>query len=195
MNVSVPAWLYQDQYFSKQFCDDLVNYCDNQLELKSASVGHDPNVEVDTTGVRSSITGWLQDRNDYEKSVKQEIYNLFHNWNQSFNFELTNIYDMQYTVYPAEDNGYYNWHVDSWYGINGSNEDRKLSLSIQLSESDEYEGGEFETESSFIPIPSHEIKNRGTAIMFPSYIRHRVLPVTKGVRKSLVVWIEGPNWK
>jgi PKHD-type hydroxylase len=70
---------------------------------------------------------------------------------------------------------------------------RKLSLVLQLSDPSEYEGGELQTMSG----PNHCAVDRqkGLIAAFPSYMLHRVTPVTKGTRYSLVVWICGPSFK
>ena len=70
--------------------------------------------------------------------------------------------------------------------------DRKLSISIQLSDKLDYEGGNFEFEDI---TSSMDFKEIGTIIIFPSYLRHRVTKVTSGIRRSLVAWFYGPNWK
>lgn len=197
MNVSVPAWLYDDGYFSSEFCDEVVNYCDNNLELNKAQIGPNSDENRTDNSVRSSTVGFVQAKDDYSKSLFIEMYNLFKSFNDDhFNFDIDpNLIEIQYTTYYAEDEGHYDWHVDCWHGTQGDNPDRKLSLTIQLSNESDYEGGEFQTDPAFIAIPSEKVKDRGTVIMFPSYIRHRVLPITKGVRKSLVVWCGGPNWR
>lgn len=67
---------------------------------------------------------------------------------------------------------------------------RKLSLVCQLSDPSEYEGGEFQINpGGSILVPE---RTKGTVIIFPSYLVHRVAPVTKGTRRSLVLWVEGP---
>ena len=68
---------------------------------------------------------------------------------------------------------------------------RKLSITIILSDSIEYDGGEFVFEKGGDEV----FKNQGTVIVFPSFIRHRVNPVTKGIRYSLVNWFTGPAFK
>lgn len=71
---------------------------------------------------------------------------------------------------------------------------RKISLSVQLSDANEYSGGIFELErGGMLNTPEH--LKKGNAVMFPSLLRHRVLPVTSGIRRSLVVWIAGPHIK
>ena len=77
--------------------------------------------------------------------------------------------------------------------IISSRRDRKLSVTVQLSDPSEYEGGGFEFLEC--PNPDESSRKKGTVLVFPSYLKHRVLPVTKGTRKSLVAWFEGPRWK
>jgi len=108
-----------------------------------------------------------------------------------FNFDLTGFGEaLQVTNYESNNLGEYNWHID-----NGSNSPcRKLSLSIQLSHPYEYEDGFLEIrdrEDTVHTIP----KKRGYISLFPSFLRHRVTPVTSGSRQSLVAWISGPNFK
>ena len=113
---------------------------------------------------------------------------------------------MQYTSYsPGE---YYGWHQDTGLGtMSLPGEDaqevfmmkncervRKLSFIMQLSNPDEYSGGEVQlmrdTDKTFF-LP----KERGTIIVFDSRTRHRARPVKSGLRKSLVGWVSGPRWK
>ena len=85
----------------------------------------------------------------------------------------------------------YKWHLDK-----GPGEDRpprKLSMVLGLLDPDEYEGGDFEiktgVESQVLPL------KKGRVIAFPSWTLHRVTPVTKGIRKTVVIWVGGPKFK
>ena len=98
-------------------------------------------------------------------------------WSESF----------QYTVYEGAEGGHYDWHVRYWHQ---TVEPRKISLSLQLTEPAAYEGCELMLEAGDGPIRAD--KARGTLIAFPSYVLHRVTPVTAGTRKSLVIWVAGP---
>ena len=94
--------------------------------------------------------------------------------------------DLQYTTYFG-DGGHYDWHVD--LGPTMSN--RKMSVVLQLSTPEEYEGGELQ-----INIGSEVMsvkKELGLLCFFPSFLLHRVTPVTSGVRQSLVTWLGGNN--
>lgn len=125
---------------------------------------------------------------------------------QHWNWRVTDVESMQYTLYgPGQ---YYGWHTDQrpqpypaddkrWPNLT-----RKLSVTIQLSSGDEYDGGDFEIEQvqTSPEQPERRIKTlveareRGTVIVFPSFQYHRVTPVTRGVRRSLVAWFLGPPW-
>jgi len=125
----------------------------------------------------------------------------------NFNFDLTTLEPPQLSVYRAETNGHFAWHKDFfWDDVHRKNElyHRKLSISIQLSDANDYEGGDFEIDLGYDNRENHidrypgmkeQLRQKGTIIIFPSFIRHRVTPVTKGVRKSLVVWVDGPRFR
>lgn len=91
----------------------------------------------------------------------------------------------EYVEYPAGI-GVFQWHND--YGLEQPESRRKLTLSIQLSEPDAYEGGDFEVFGVEHPLP----RERGTVIALPAYVHHRVTPVRRGVRCALVAWLAGP---
>jgi PKHD-type hydroxylase len=95
---------------------------------------------------------------------------------------------LQFTRYQAPGE-HYEWHIDR--GMQTGT--RKLSLSLQLSDPDDYEGGDLEM--WFGGEPTKASRERGMMTFFPSYVMHRVTPVTKGVRYSLVCWISGPPFK
>ena len=95
----------------------------------------------------------------------------------------------QYTEYP--EGGFYDWHVDNDVNMAHEPPVRKISMTCLLSHESEFEGGDLElmTEGKIAKL------KQGQAIFFASFIRHRVAPVTKGVRKSLVMWFGGPPFK
>jgi PKHD-type hydroxylase len=123
--------------------------------------------------------------------------------NQSlWKFDVTEIETLQLSIY--QDGGHYMWHADN-DTTSKSEVTRKLSFSLLLNSGKDFNGGELELETWLmgnngfddVPFTSYKIKAPavpGTLIVFPSYVRHRVLPVTKGVRYSLVGWITGKPW-
>ena len=95
-----------------------------------------------------------------------------------------------YNIYNSETNDNYDWHIDT---SQDPYQDIKLTLIINLSEK-EYEGGDLilQTTNEFV---AQEFREPGYAIMFPSYIRHKVTPVVKGVRKNIAFFLSGPYFK
>ena len=104
--------------------------------------------------------------------------------------ECLPMHEYQYTEYSV--GGKYDWHHDvDWQSER--NMDRKLSVTVQLSDATDYDGGFFEfDEVSPVPLSSRE---KGSILVFPSILGHRVTPVTRGKRKSLVAWYYGPKWR
>jgi len=112
-----------------------------------------------------------------------------------FQFDLTQWSDqIQYTEYNGKGT-HYKWHADSAHSSLSPMLVRKLSISLLLSPPDDYEGGEFQLLSS----DSKEMKTfkpeMGQAIIFPSYLTHRVRPLKSGHRVSLVGWFGGPPFR
>ena len=109
--------------------------------------------------------------------------------NESYQYDLSDKYDIQILKYRP--GGHYEWHID--YGICWHpGLDRKLSISIQLSNESQYEGGELEIRNwkgDNITAP----KMLGSAIVFDSRVTHRAKPVTEGERIVLVGWASGPK--
>jgi PKHD-type hydroxylase len=96
---------------------------------------------------------------------------------------------IQYAQYDSN-KSHYGYHLDLGKGRQVR---RKISIVVQLSDPSEYEGGDlvFYTRSTEKILP----KEKGTVFVFPSFFLHKVTPVTKGLRKSLVAWVSGPAWK
>lgn len=101
---------------------------------------------------------------------------------KAFQFDITAQEPMQLAEYHVGE--HYDWHLDLGPGPAGL---RKLSASIQLTPPAEYDGGELEMWGA----PEKVDRVQGTLVIFPSYLLHRVTPVTRGVRRSLVVWATG----
>jgi PKHD-type hydroxylase len=120
------------------------------------------------------------------------IAHIIQNVNSQFyGFDIHGLCEsLQFTVYTGDNRGHYDWHQDG--GAN-TNSPRKLSIVIQLSDPADYEGGDLEILTSRSPVVIN--KQKGLAAVFPSYVLHRVTPVTKGIRKTLVAWITGPKFR
>lgn len=173
--------------FVKVVPTHLINYLINTLgekELTDAVLGGG----IINPIKRRSKVFWLP------KTVEfLEIYNLFFELlnkcnNEFYHFRITEMAELiQYTVYNSTDQGHYDWHLD----VGPEKANRKLSLVCNLTDPNEYEGGELQLHLGNIVVPERE---KGTVIIFPSYLLHRVTPVTKGTRRTLVLWINGPSF-
>lgn len=137
---------------------------------------------------RRSRIAWLSDN----EKIKSLMLPYIHQAKDIMGIDVSDDCEVQFTEYYAAEGGKYDWHHDVDWN-NGSGMDRKLSLTVQLSSPDEYEGGGFEFNE--VEQPPEWYKDQGTVLVFPSYLQHRVLPVTAGVRRSLVAWFSGPAWR
>ena len=109
---------------------------------------------------------------------------------QCFDVDVASIEpSVQVARYDSADSGFYDWHFD----FGPAKPLRKLSISIQLSSSDDYDGGDLEM--LYGNAPTKLDRTRGAFIIFPSFMLHRVTPVTRGTRWSLVAWILGKRWR
>jgi PKHD-type hydroxylase len=107
-----------------------------------------------------------------------------------FGFEGMQITEpAQYTEYP--EGGFYDWHIDSDINFKHEPPVRKISMTCLLSHESEFEGGGLEVNKNGDIVKPKQ----GQAIFFASFIRHRVVPITKGIRKSLVMWFGGTPLK
>ena len=112
---------------------------------------------------------------------------------EMYNFDLNFMPEqIQYTEYYGTDKGHYDWHMD--IGSQGFMPSRKLSVTVQLSGPDEYDGGDlqFWTGGQY---PISGPRGKGNVVIFPSFLLHRVTPVIKGTRKSFVLWLGGGHYK
>ena len=171
--------------FTDEQIDRIREICE-ALELTPATLGGD--IADDT--IRRSETGWLELNSD-SGFIYDTLGFIARQLNgQFFDFDLYGFVEhLQYTVY-REDGGHYDWHVDR--GVT-SPSPRKLSLVLQLSDPDEYEGGDLQVFTS--SEPTTVVKQKGLVAAFPSFVLHRVTPVTAGTRRTLVVWLAGPRFR
>jgi PKHD-type hydroxylase len=173
--------------FTEDDIKQIINIGDN-LTVNDAVVGGDGQV---VNNIRSSKTAWI-DLNEETSFIYDKLAYIARRLNgQFFDLDLWGfVENLQYTIYDGKDD-HYTWHLDR--GGSTSDTPRKLSLVLQLSDPSEYEGGDLEIFDA--PTTTKVQKQKGLVVAFPSFILHRVTPVTKGVRKTLVVWLTGPRFK
>ena len=155
---------------------------------ENGQVGGGSGGTVDTK-TRTSHISWIPFNKMPEMYKKIEETMLATN-NNHFGFEGMRLTEpAQYTEYP--EGGFYDWHIDSDVNCQHEPPVRKISMTCLLSNESEFEGGGLELMSEGkIARPK-----QGLAIFFASFVRHRVVPISKGNRKSLVMWFGGPSFK
>tara|TARA_B100001250_G_scaffold174802_1_gene150347 strand:- start:254 stop:856 length:603 start_codon:yes stop_codon:yes gene_type:complete len=180
-----------EEGFTSDECDKIIQLGESLTAIDStvqSSKGHNTGAYND--GIRKSKNSWIKCTNDTEW-LYDRIGKISRTLNgMHWRFDITGFNeDLQYTRYN-DDSSYYGWHIDGQ--VKSDNPPRKLSMTIQLSDPSEYEGGDFQINGSQLhTLP----KQKGLSILFPSYTLHQVTPVTKGIRRSLVVWLCGPAFR
>jgi len=223
MNLNNYYWYFQSALSSK-FCDKLVKHALKQKD-ETALIGGESSALIggvsgdgknskkqinDLKEIRKSNITWLNDKWIYE-AIHPFIHTANRNagWNFDWDFSET----CQFTKYKTKQ--FYTWHCDSWPGpyvssdskLNELNKNklgkiRKLSVTVSLSDPKDYNGGELEFDfRNMNPDKEHnrqickEILPKGSIVVFPSHVWHRITPVTKGIRYSLVIWNLGYPFK
>ncbi len=175
--------------FTPEQCD-IVSRIGRSMPPKNAQVGGGNKGDYDTK-TRVSHISWIPFNNPEAKPMYDKLYEVMYMTNKRhFGFENMELNEnAQYTEYP--EGGFYNWHMDLDTIMSKEPPVRKISMSLILSADNEFEGGGLE-----IQKPGNIISpKQGHAVFFASFINHRVVPVTRGVRKSLVVWFGGEPFK
>ena len=178
----INLYAYWNNAFSKLECETIINTAKNKGLIKGKT--------REESDVRDSKISWLYPSDNMDWAFRR-VTDIVLNLNERFfQFDLFGLNEgFQFTNYEAP-SGKYGKHVDRCINTRV----RKLSISIQLTNPEEYKGGELklydgEEEGTLMD------KTQGTLIMFPSYVLHEVMPVTKGERNSLVTWVTGKQFK
>ena len=205
MNLEYSYWWFKAA-IPPRICDDIIKYGlrhpDNVATV--GGLGQDRDLKKQPLNKkeiknlkkkRDSNIVWMNDRWIY-KEIQPYIKEANRRANWNFNWDWSE--SCQFTKYkPGQ---YYGWHCDSWEGVytqEGSSKGkiRKLSVTVSLSDEKDYSGGELEfdfrqqsPDKRNQTKECKEILSKGSLVVFPSFVWHRVKPVKKGVRYSLVVW-------
>jgi PKHD-type hydroxylase len=176
-----------DAVLSKEFCRSALEQID-WAASKDAILGTDKNNPVIDLKTRRTDVIWQPSMQPLGCIAK--CYMEMANQSAGWGYSLSSQEDTQLSRYKSADEGHYDWHMDSFAPQNGIQ--RKLSISILLNDPSEFEGG-------ILQLKGMEDQNlldkQGSIIVFPSFIEHRVTPVTKGVRYSAVTWASGPSFR
>tara|TARA_B100000902_G_scaffold383873_1_gene423296 strand:+ start:1361 stop:2047 length:687 start_codon:yes stop_codon:yes gene_type:complete len=207
-------WVFWDNAFNEEELYRIVQFMDSQDLERGTTIGNkvpkeaNANNKIITTQnklnekVRKSDVKFV----DYQNGQGEADW-LFYRLNtiieslntQFYNFDLNGYETLQYTVYHHHENGRYDFHMDTIMGQNLPDdmfETRKLSMTFLLNEPGvDFEGGDFQINSGQEKDAETVELKKGRIIMFPSFMIHRVAPVTKGTRKSIVIWVVGPKFR
>ena len=189
---------------SKKECEKLLDYCIKNTELKEASVLNKGQSDADDVrigrtdpSIRITDIAFVEPDGNEDNKVNEVAWDFLNEANtRQFNYEIESYQLVQFARY--RDGGHYGWHRDvNESAISPNGEMRKLSLTLCLTDPKDYEGGELQFFNGERPEEQriiNDIQDQGSVIVFDSRDWHRVTPVTKGTRYSLVCWSVGPNF-
>ena len=193
MNIFEPKWKSwivetTTPIFTPEQCKMIIDAGRRQPPQKAQVGMGNPGAGTDTNK-RVTTISWLpfdemkEMYNDVNKFIQRA--NLNH-----FGFEDIQITEQaQFTEYPV--GGFYDWHMDCDVNMAHEPPVRKITMTLLLSHENEFEGGDLEL---MAPGKFAKLK-QGHAVIFASFLNHRVAPVTRGVRQSLVMWFGGKPFK
>jgi len=209
MNLKYYYWFWKNA-IPRRLCDEIIQYGlkHEQGRATTGDQGRDRDLLKNPLSVkeikqlkkkRDSAVVWMNDNWIY-KEIQPYVQES--NSVAGWNFQWQGPESCQFTIYTKGQ--YYGWHQDSWdeaYKTPGATQGkiRKLSMSVSLSDQKEYSGGKLEFDframSKQKPQACKEINSKGSLVVFPSFVWHRVTPVTRGTRYSLVSWHTGDPFK
>jgi PKHD-type hydroxylase len=186
-------WCYFRQHFSPDVCKRILDL-GLQLPVQDATLGVEGK-QVDNQ-IRKSKVRFIQKTDPNFTWLFDEMWKMAIRANDDwFHIHITKIDYMQLAEYDESYVGEYKEHHDVFWINNDPYYHRKLSSVTQLTNPDEYEGGNLELLDMSQYPDAQELRTQGTSIFFPSMFRHRATPVTKGTRYSLACWFDGPKWR
>jgi PKHD-type hydroxylase len=192
-------YVWWENGFNEKELESIIQICEHKSLTPAATFGDNDRSLIEQ--IRRSKVNFVE-RTDETAWIFSRFNGIIDSLNAEFyGFELNGYSTFQYTVYDAEDKGMYDWHMDMLMsGVenddSASGDTRKLTLVLVLSQIGiDYVGGEFELNLGLEERSVHVPINKGKIIAFPSWMIHRVKPVIRGVRKSIVIWVEGPKFK
>lgn len=185
-------WCYFGSYLSKEDCEEIIAQA-KLLPSQDAVVGLGEDAHL--TEYRKSKIAFIQAGDWKFQKLFDTLWKTQIQANVDFfNIHVNRLEYVQFAEYDSSNEGEYKEHVDTFWMNNDPTHHRKISCVLQLSDPNDYEGGELEITGSANPPDPNDYKAQGTFIYFPSVLSHRALPVTKGTRYSIAAWFEGPKW-
>ncbi|HKB96219.1 MAG TPA: 2OG-Fe(II) oxygenase [Rhizomicrobium sp.] len=176
--------------FSTEELDAMVRLGDGlaieKAELSSGGAGYE--------NIRSTKVAWVPRSAETDALYRRMEEAVLHLNARFFRFDLSGLAMFQYALYGGPEGGHFDWHKD--YGrdrADPSQEPRKLTLSLQLSDGSDYQGCDLQVRggNQIDTAP----RTRGTLIAFPANVLHQVTPIQSGIRRALVIWAVGPEFR
>ena len=168
--------------------------CDRIIALAAGAPMADAGLVRQTRahGIRRADLAWLDDIPQAGWVLDRLIRVVAEANREGFGFDLTEFAESpQVARYGAERQGHFDWHTDIGAGVLAAK--RKLTIVVQLSDPAGYVGGGLELRPD--SNVAEAARSRGSATVFPSFVLHRVTPVTSGTRWSLTLWAHGPGFR
>ncbi len=194
-------YVYWDDMFNEEEIKKVIDYCETLEKMDGTTVGKNGE-QVTSNEARVSTVAWANPKEENQWIFDRFLWVADRLNERFYEFNLNGFESFQYTVYNAnkKNPGKYDYHMDTIMGLDKPiemAETRKLSMSLILSDPSEYEGGDFYIQTGS-PDKDKLLKMeqlKGRCLAFPSFMIHGVAPVTKGTRRSIVVWVDGPKFK
>lgn len=175
---------YLDKWIAEHFSEDKIQKATINVDTQKNEYGLDEKI-------RKTEVVWIEPGTEIFDTIYNYVVNA--NRNAGWNFDLSGMENVQLGRYT--DGGFYDWHMDTFAPDEG-NYQRKLSCVIQLTDPETYEGGDLILKTGKNEDDIHTFtRKRGSVIVFPSMVYHKVTPVTKGTRFSAVAWMRGQAFK
>jgi len=189
------AFWYKKNIFNDQMINDLTQMVESNYKFSKGRTGNkETGTDTDDYATNNRDIAYLNpDQNT--KWLYDLLFPMVMEANEKlFHFDIDIVTDpIHYVIYPApttpqnDDGGHLDWHMDTGaFGVNK----RKLSMTVQLNDPKDYDGGDFEIwfgGKQAVPVP----REKGDVVIFPAFCMHRVTPITRGERRCLVFWTGG----
>lgn len=191
-----PSMHVDTGFFTNEEVDAILNYCSGLILNKGELFGL-----TDVYNTRNAKTAFINSPDNNNRWIYEKLNTLIGFYNDTmFGFDLTGFDYMQYAEYDIT--GKHEFHMDIamntpqniTYRINEHL--RKMTIVLMLNQQGvDFEGGDFQVNLSEERLPVNVNMNKGHVLLLPSFLLHRVTPVTKGIRKTLVSWVIGPKFR
>jgi PKHD-type hydroxylase len=187
-------WCYYKSFFDKKTCENIIKDA-QKIPSQAGQLGNGTNTLQDNSIRRSEIRFANKGDPDFQHVFNSLWKNAMEANEQFFGFHISKLEFIQIAKYDSSYKGEYKSHHDVFWLNDDPKNHRKLSCIIQLSDPNDYDGGDLEINEASEAPSREDIRQQGTMIFFPSFLRHQANPVTRGTRYSIAAWFEGPKWR